>query len=107
MTLKPRRPRKPHLLLGRAMKHVGRLYGDAGLKKAGQHIVELAFAEPSSSASANDKPPSAEPKEGPQLVLPGAERITDAELAKRRAGAPLRAKKPQEPPGGLFSQGEP
>jgi hypothetical protein len=107
-SLKPRKLKKPHLLaLGRMLKRAGRTGGNARLKRVGHEAIQAAYGEPSSPASANDKPPSAEPKEGPQLVLPGAERITDAELAKRRAGAPLRAKKPQEPPGGLFSQGEP
>jgi hypothetical protein len=106
-SLKPRKLIKPHLLaLGRALKHMGRSTGQERLKRVGHEAIQAAYGEPSSPASANDKPPSAEPKEGPQIVLPGAERIPDAELAKRRAGAPLRAKKPQEPPGGLFSQGE-
>jgi len=34
---------------------------------------------------------------GDQYVLPGAEKISDAELAQRRADAPLQPKKPQKP----------
>jgi hypothetical protein len=33
----------------------------------------------------------------PQAVLPGAEQVTEAELAQRRANAPLRPKATQRP----------
>jgi hypothetical protein len=40
----------------------------------------------------------------PQAVLPGAERTTQAELAQRRANAPLKPKASQRPcDAGLFS----
>jgi len=39
----------------------------------------------------------------PQLVIPGAERATDADMAQRKADAPLKPKAPQKDPGGLFS----
>jgi len=39
----------------------------------------------------------------PQLVLPGAERISQKEEAERKAAKPLRSKAPQKDPGGLFS----
>lgn len=40
----------------------------------------------------------------PQMVLPGAERVTDATLAQRRASAPLKPKTDQRPcDAGLFS----
>ena len=40
----------------------------------------------------------------PQMVLPGAERISLADVAKRRANAPLVPKAPQKPCDvGLFS----
>jgi hypothetical protein len=45
--------------------------------------------------------PGAEGK--PQTVLPGAERISDKELAERRGAQPMRAKVVQKDPGGLFS----
>jgi hypothetical protein len=38
-----------------------------------------------------------------QLGLPGAERITTAQLAQRRANEPLRPRVAQEPPSGLFA----
>jgi len=41
----------------------------------------------------------------PQEVFPGAERLTDAELAQRQANAPLRPRAAQRAPGGLFSDG--
>lgn len=34
---------------------------------------------------------------GPQFVLPGAERLTQTELAKRQSAAPLRPDKAQKP----------
>ena len=37
-----------------------------------------------------------------QCVLPGAERVTDAVVAQRRADAPLKPKRAQESPGGLW-----
>jgi hypothetical protein len=41
---------------------------------------------------------------GPQLVLPGAERASDAKLAQRAANAPLKPTKAQRPCDvGLFS----
>lgn len=41
---------------------------------------------------------------GQQYVLPGAERATPAQIARRRAAEPLRASKPQQPcDHGLFS----
>jgi hypothetical protein len=40
---------------------------------------------------------------GPQHVLPGAERVGDGTLARRRADAPMRPSVPQTQPGGLFS----
>jgi len=41
---------------------------------------------------------------GQQTVLPGAERASDATMAKRRAAAPLKPSKPQSPCDlGLFS----
>ena len=51
--------------------------------------------------------PAAEPGRtgaGEQHVMPGAERISDAELAKRRAEQPLKSKAEQKPADeGLFS----
>ncbi len=42
-------------------------------------------------------------EQGAQRVIPGAERITDRELAARRMAAPLRPIKPQQPANaGLF-----
>jgi hypothetical protein len=41
---------------------------------------------------------------GPQHVLPGAEKASDAAMARHAATKPLRARKPQEPcDRGLFS----
>jgi hypothetical protein len=40
----------------------------------------------------------------PQLVVPGAERISDKELAERKAEAPMRAKVEQKEAGGLFGE---
>ncbi len=40
----------------------------------------------------------------PQAVLPGAEQVTQADLAQQRADAALKPKKPQRPcDAGLFS----
>ena len=40
----------------------------------------------------------------PQAVLPGAERVTSAHIARNRAAAPLRPRQPQKPCDvGLFS----
>ncbi len=39
---------------------------------------------------------------GPQYVLPGAERASDATMAQRKADAPMRPKVPQKPVAGLF-----
>lgn len=39
----------------------------------------------------------------PQLVIPGAERATDADMAQRKADAPLKPKVAQKDVGGLFS----
>jgi hypothetical protein len=51
--------------------------------------------------------PAGEPERtgaGEQHVMPGAERISDAELAKRRAEQPLKSKAEQKPADeGLFS----
>jgi hypothetical protein len=41
----------------------------------------------------------------PQLVVPGAEKISDKELAERKAAAPMRAKVEQKEAGGLFGEG--
>jgi hypothetical protein len=38
----------------------------------------------------------------PQMVLPGAERASLADVAKRRALAPLKPKTAQQSPGGLW-----
>jgi hypothetical protein len=38
----------------------------------------------------------------PQMVLPGAERVTQADIAQRRANAPLKPKTAQQSPGGLW-----
>lgn len=47
-------------------------------------------------------PPSLAPKD--QLILPGADRVSDAEIAKRRAKQPLKPKAAQKPTDeGLFS----
>lgn len=53
-------------------------------------------------------PPTTEPgAEGkPQTVIPGAEQISAADLAKKKAGEGLKAKKPQAAPGGMFDDGE-
>ena len=40
---------------------------------------------------------------GPQYVIPGAERIGEGAEAQRKADAPMRARKPQKPAGGLFA----
>ena len=40
----------------------------------------------------------------PQLVVPGAERISDKELAERKAAAPMKAKVEQKEAGGLFGE---
>lgn len=40
---------------------------------------------------------------GPQCVLPGAEKATDAVMAQRGANAPMRASKPQREAGPLFA----
>jgi hypothetical protein len=42
---------------------------------------------------------------GAQVVLPGAEKATNATMAQRRADEPLRAKVAQKPVGGLFGDG--
>ncbi len=39
---------------------------------------------------------------GPQYVLPGAERASDATMAQGKADAPMRPKVPQKPVAGLF-----
>jgi hypothetical protein len=44
---------------------------------------------------------------GMQRVIPGAERITDRELAERRMAGRKRASVPQVPPGGMFAPPEP
>jgi hypothetical protein len=44
--------------------------------------------------------------QGAQRVIPGAERITDAELARRKIAQPLRPSVPQRPADtGLFGDG--
>lgn len=40
---------------------------------------------------------------GEQTVIPGTEKISDAELAQIKADKPLKAKAAQAEPGGLFS----
>lgn len=50
--------------------------------------------EPVTEPGADDKP---------QYVLPGAERSTDAQMAQRKADAPLKPKVEQKEPSGLFS----
>jgi hypothetical protein len=41
---------------------------------------------------------------GLQYVLPGAEKASDATMARRAAGKPLRASVPQMAPGPLFGE---
>ena len=57
--------------------------------------------------SSRSTPPAGEPERtgaGEQHVMPGAERISNAELAKRRAEQPLKSKAEQKPADeGLFS----
>lgn len=59
-------------------------------------------------ASLNRKPAEATAEPGadskPQLVVPGAERITDKALAERRAKGPLRGKGEQRSAGGMFDE---
>lgn len=43
---------------------------------------------------------------GEQYVLPGAERLTPAQMAQRKAAESLKAKVPQQEPGGLFGPTE-
>ncbi|MBW3099196.1 LPD38 domain-containing protein [Pseudohoeflea coraliihabitans] len=42
----------------------------------------------------------------PQTVIPGAERIPDKQKAEREGEKPLKAKKPQQEPGGMFDEAE-
>jgi hypothetical protein len=60
--------------------------------------------QPSDTSS---RPPRGDPERtgaGQQHVIPGTERISDAELAKRRAEQPLKPKAKQKPADeGLFS----
>lgn len=63
-----------------------------------EHLASLnkpAKAEsPTEERGADDKP---------QLIIPGAERATDADMAQRKADAPLKPKVAQKDAGGLFS----
>jgi hypothetical protein len=64
-------------------------------------------ASPPQPSDNNNPPPGGQPERtgvGEQHVIPGAERISDAELAKRRAEQPLKPKAKQKPAEeGLFS----
>jgi hypothetical protein len=72
---------------------------------------EQGAATAGSDEAENDNEPLSQPVESgaegkPQLVIPGAERISDAELAKRRSEQPLKPKAEQKPARrGLFSEG--
>jgi hypothetical protein len=60
---------------------------------AGNKITDI-VTEPTEETGADKKP---------QLVIPGAERATDATMAQRGADAALKPKVAQKEPGGLFS----
>lgn len=55
-------------------------------------------------ADAPTTEPGAEGK--PQTVIPGAEKISDADLAQKKADEGLKAKAPQKAPGGMFDEAE-
>ncbi len=65
---------------------------------------QVSQPQPSDTSS---RPPGEEPERtgaGEQHVIPGTERISNAELAKRRAEQPLKPKHKQKPADeGLFS----
>jgi hypothetical protein len=78
--------------------------GKAGAK-AGEVGGEPERAGPAAGANAGERQPATERgAEGkPQLVIPGTERISDAELAKRKAAEALKPKVAQKPADeGLF-----
>lgn len=85
-----------------AITHIGG--GRHKLSKGTKHRVWIVF-DPEQVT--NFRPREANTETGadnrPQLVIPGAERATDADIAQRRADAPLKPKAPQKDPGGLFS----
>jgi hypothetical protein len=87
--------------LGRPAAQEGRPGGaEAGREPGGR-----------SEGASQDGPPAtkrpnldAGPDGGKQTVIPGAERITDRELAERRGQQPLRGKNEAPPKGGLFDE---
>jgi hypothetical protein len=65
------------------------------------------LAQPSNPFGGTSASPSERTRAGDQFVFPGAERITTAELARRRIAEPLRARKEQKPADfGLFGAPE-
>jgi hypothetical protein len=81
----------------------GRGTGEGG---AAASAEQLPGSEPRRGFAESDELFASEPgaDNKPQLVLPGAERIASADLAKRRAAEPLRPKKAQKAPDeGLFA----
>jgi len=74
----------------------------AGLRpedgSAGAGRTVRAEGEPGPVQAGLDRPPA----DGAQAVVPGAERITDRELAERRLQQPLRGGSEAPPAGGLF-----
>ena len=65
---------------------------------ANERIGERGQAEPEPRGAGEREPTTERGAEGkPQLVLPGAERITDAQLAQRRAGERLKPKVTHRP----------
>jgi GNAT superfamily N-acetyltransferase len=53
-------------------------------------------------AKANSEPTTEQTEAGEQTVIPGAEKISDAELAQKKAEEGLKPKVEQKEPGGLF-----
>jgi hypothetical protein len=76
---------------------------------AGPGAADRAGAEAQAIIAAETRGPSTRPVEdaGAQRVIPGAERITDRELAERQMAAPMRAEAPQRVADhGLFDETE-
>jgi hypothetical protein len=76
---------------------------EGSAREAAPQREQSGSAEPNGSRQEGVKPtvePGAEGK--PQAVIPGAEKISQAEQAQREADKPLRAKAPQKDAGELF-----
>lgn len=89
----------------RSMGHDGVTHVGGGRHKASKgvkHRVWIVF-DPEQVADLKPVSSASETTDGKsQLVIPGAERITQAEEAQRKADAPLKAKAEQKEPSGLF-----